>query len=443
MTRPPDPRWDLDDRRNARIRRMREERGAAPPRRRMQPVVLLAWFAGVIALLAVVVVIGFIAFAPRLMAWIEEHPGSIEHEVVQDFVRWYQPQALEDTAAAPDGDRVTVTVEDGASDAEIGQLLFDQGLIKSQLAFQWAVLQSGRAGQLQAGTYDISPTLTPSQIVAALRQEAGEEVEVTLQEGWRLEEVVGYLGTTKLTMNLEDFASLVQDPPDDLVREYDFLADLRRGRTLEGYLYPDTYRLDANWDARTVLDVFLSTFGERLTNKVRNGIERQGMTIDEAVTLASIVEREAVLDEERPLIAGVYLNRIQNPEGGGGTNGLLNADPTLQYGLATQANRDAAVDEWGSIEWWQPLQVGGADVELPNRLSSYQTYLNPGLPVAPIASPRAASLAAVARADTGAGYYYFVAACPDGQRDGSHYFARTLGEHQANVDRARGECPAG
>jgi UPF0755 protein len=422
---------------------MREERGASAPRRRFQPAVLLAWFAGIIALLAVVIVIGFLAFAPRLMAWVEEHPGSIEHGIVQDFVNWYDPDVLSDVPADPNGTRMTVTVEDGASDAEIGQLLFDQGLVSSQLAFQWAVLQAGREGTLQAGTYDLSPALTPSQIVAALRQEAGEEVTVTLQEGWRLEEVVGYLGTTNLTMNLEDFASLVQEPPDDLVREYDFLADLRRGRTLEGYLYPDTYRLDANWDARTVLDVFLSTFGERLTNRIRNGIERQRLTIDEAVTLASIVEREAVLDDERPLIAGVYLNRINNPDGGGGTNGLLNADPTLQYGLATQENRNAAVDEWGTIEWWPQLQVSGGEVQLNDRLAGYQTYLNPGLPPAPIASPRAASLTAVARPDTAAGYFYFVAGCPNGQRDGSHYFGRTPADHQANIDRARSECPAG
>jgi UPF0755 protein len=422
---------------------MREERGASAPRRRFQPAVLLAWFAGIIALLAVVIVIGFLAFAPRLMAWVEEHPGSIEHGIVQDFVNWYDPDVLSDVPADPNGTRMTVTVEDGASDAEIGQLLFDQGLVSSQLAFQWAVLQAGREGTLQAGTYDLSPALTPSQIVAALRQEAGEEVTVTLQEGWRLEEVVGYLGTTNLTMNLEDFASLVQEPPDDLVREYDFLADLRRGRTLEGYLYPDTYRLDANWDARTVLDVFLSTFGERLTNRIRNGIERQRLTIDEAVTLASIVEREAVLDDERPLIAGVYLNRINNPDGGGGTNGLLNADPTLQYGLATQENRNAAVDEWGTIEWWPQLQVSGGEVQLNDRLAGYQTYLNPGLPPAPIASPRAASLTAVARPDTAAGYFYFVAGCPNGERDGSHYFARTFGEHQQNIARANEECPAG
>jgi UPF0755 protein len=437
MTRPPDPRLDLADQRNARIRRLREERQGVP-RRRFQPAVLLLWFAGIIALLAVLIAVGFVAFAPRLMAWVEEHPGSIEQGPVQTFVKWYRPSALADQPFSDDTTRHSITVEDGASDSDIADLLFDEGIIGNRLAFQWAVIQAGREGTLQAGTYDLSPSLKPSEIVAALRQEAGPEITVTLQEGWRLEEVVGYLRSTKLTMNMDDFVSLVEDPPADLIRDYDFLADLPKGRTLEGYLYPDTYRLDGNWDARTVLDVLLSTFGERLTNPIRNGIRRQGLSIDEAVTLASIVEREAVLDKERPKIAGVYLNRLQNPDAE--TRGLLNADPTLQYALASNANRDAAPKDWGGIEWWPPLQVAGRDVELPKRLAGFQTYVNPGLPPTPIASPRALSLQAVARADTASGYYYFVAACPGGKRNGSHYFARTYGEQLANQQKATAEC---
>lgn len=440
MTRPPDPRWDLEERRNARIRAMRKDREAPVRRRRtFQPVVLVGWFAGVIALLGVLIFLGFLAFAPRLMAWVEDHPGSIENGIVRDFVEWYSPGALADEPAGGDGQRITITVPSGASDADIGQLLFEEGVIESRLAFQFAVLQADRAGTLQAGTYDLSPSLRPSEIVAALRLESGPEVAITLQEGWRLEEVVGYLGTTKLTMNLEEFRRLVEDPPPAVIGDYDFLADLARGRTLEGYLYPDTYRLFVNASAREVLDRLLQGFADHFTNRIRNEIRAQGLTIDEAVTLASIVEREAVLDEERPLIAGVYLNRINNPNAE--TVGLLNADPTLQYGLATAEFGEAPLQEWGTIEWWPVLQVSGGDVQLPEALARYQTYLNKGLPPTPIASPRGASLAAVARADTGSGYFYFVAACPGGERDGSHYFARTLGEQEANIARANAECP--
>ncbi|HEY8179859.1 MAG TPA: endolytic transglycosylase MltG [Candidatus Limnocylindria bacterium] len=439
MTRPPDPRRDLEERRNARIRRVRAERETPNGRRRFQPVVLLAWFAGVIALAGVLLFLGFLAFSPRLMVWIQDHPGSIEQGIVLDFVKWYQPEALADEPASSDGGRITITIADGASDAEIGDQLASQKLIKSRLAFQWAVMQAGRSGSLQAGTYDLSPSLRPSDIVAALRQEAGEEVEITLQEGWRLEEIVGYLGTTKLTMNLEQFASLATDPPPAMIRDHPFLADLPAGRTLEGYLAPNTYRIFLNASAREVLDTLLTAFGNNLTDRMLTGFRRQGLTLDDAVNLASIVEREAVLDEERPLIAGVYLNRINHPEGE--TVGLLNADPTLQYGLSTAEHGDAAVDDWGTIEWWPPLPTGGADVQLPDPLAGYQTYLHKGLPPTPIAAPRAASLQAVAHADTASGYFYFVAACPNGQRDGSHYFARTLPEHEANIATANAECP--
>ncbi|MGH2456555.1 MAG: endolytic transglycosylase MltG [Candidatus Limnocylindria bacterium] len=440
MTRPPDPRWDVDERRNARIRELREQREAPlRRRRRAQPVVLLAWFAGVIALVGGLILVGFVAFAPRLMAWVEEHPGSVEHGLVRDFVEWYRPGALDDAPASDSPDRVTVTVELGSSDTEIGQLLADEGLVRSRLVFHYAVIQANRAGALQAGTYDLSPSMRPSQIVAALRHESGQEVTVTIREGWRLEEIVGYLASTSLTMNLDEFAALVQQPPAELLNQFDYLADLPAGRTLEGYLYPDTYRMDANWSAREVLEVLLTTFGTRFTQEIRDGIAAQGLSVDEAVTVASIVEREAVLDQERPLIAGVYLNRIKNPDVAQ-TAGLLNADPTLQYGLASVDHAGAPLEEWGLIEWWPPLQVAGRDVQLPEELAGYQTYLNPGLPPTPIASPRMASVAAVAAPE--GDFYFFVAGCPAGSRDGSHYFGRDLPEHNANVARAREECPA-
>jgi len=441
MTRPPDPSWDPEERRNARIRELREQREAPVRRRRtFQPIILIGWFAGVIALLGVLIFLGFVAFAPTLMAWVEDNPGSINNGLVQDFVEWYQPDALADTPAGSE-DRITVTVELGSTDTEIGQQLFESGLVRSVLAFQWAVQQAEREGQLEAGTYDLSPAMRPSQIVAALRNEAGEETQITLQEGWRLEEMVGYLGTTPLTMNLEQFADLVQHPPADLLNQYPFLADLPVERNLEGYLYPDTYRVYTNISARELVEKLLNRFEQLFTQEIADGIAARGLSVDEAVTLASIVEREAVLDDERPLVAGVYLNRVNNPTYE--TVGLLQADPTLQYALATAEHGSARVDDWGTIEWWPPLQVGGADVELPEALMGYQTYVTKGLPPTPIASPRMGSIEAVANADTASGFYYFVAACPNGERDGSHYFAKTYNEQLANIAKANAECPAG
>jgi len=98
------------------------------------------------------------------------------------------------------------------------------------------------------------------------------------------------------------------------------------------------------------------------------------------------------------------------------------------------------VDEWGSVEWWPQLQVGGGEVALEEYLLGFQTYTRAGLPPMPIASPRTGSLEAVAQAPIGEGYLYFVAGCPNGVRDGSHYFAKTLPEHNANIAKANEEC---
>jgi len=198
MNEGPRARWGDDEQRQQRIRELRAQRRSTDrvPRRRFQPLVLLLWFAAVAALAAFVIFIGFLAFAPRLIAWVEENPGSIKQGIVLDFVRWYQPDALADTPASNSQNRITFHVNTGANDSDIAKLLRDKGLIRSVLAFQFYVIQAGREGTLQAGDYDLSPSLTPSEIVAALRQEAGEELTIRITEGWRLEQIIGYLSTT-------------------------------------------------------------------------------------------------------------------------------------------------------------------------------------------------------------------------------------------------------
>jgi UPF0755 protein len=435
------PRRELEERRNARMRELRNQRESPiRRRRRLQPVVLLAWFAGVIAVLAFLIFVGFLAFAPRLMSWVESHPGAIDNGLVHDFVSWYQPSALEDTPASDQRKRVTVVIASGMTDAAIGDLLTQQGVVRSPLAFQWAVKSANRTGTLAFGTYDLSPTMKPSEIVATLRGQAFEQTAVTIREGLRVEEIVATFAASDMTMNIGEFAKIVKEPPPDLLNEFDFLNNLPKGRSLEGYLAPNTYEFKVNEAPLEVVRKLLTAFGTTtLPKAVRDGIKSQGLTIDQAVIIASIVEREAVKEEERPLIAAVYINRFLNPNNGE-TNGLLNADPTLQYGLATAESGASPLADWGTIEWWKPLEVSGGDVQLPEALAGYQTYLHPGLPPTPIAAPRACSLAGVAMADLGQGYLYFVAGCPGGTRDGSHYFAKTNAQQVANTAKARTEC---
>jgi len=455
MSRRPAPMGEYDNRRNARIRQLREQReGPMRRRRRVQPLLLVAWIAGSVALLVFLLVLGFnVLFAPRVMAWVEENPGAIEHGLVQDFVQWYRPEVLEDVPASDEQRRVTVVVEQGVTDTTIGQLLFDEGIIGSQIAFQYAVITAGREGTLAFGTYDLFPTMRPSEIVATLRGEPIQEsTSVTIVEGLRLEEVVAAFGASEMTMNLEEFASLLQAPPADLLNQYEFLNDLPAGRSLEGYIPPETIEYEIGATPRQVVTKLLDLFGASLTDEIVAGIDAKGLTLDEAVIIASIVEREAVIDEERPLIAAVYTKRFLEPDNVQ-TVGQLNADPTLQYGLTTGEQRPIGhpllgesegatlpVDDWAAVDWWPQLQVGGGDVALEEFLLGFQTYTQPGLPPMPIAAPRAGSLLAVATAPIDEGYLFFVAGCPDGTRDGSHYFATTLDEHNANIGRANEEC---
>jgi UPF0755 protein len=458
MTRRPAPMGEYEERRNARIRQLREQReGPMRRRRRVQPLLLILWLAGSIALLGVLIVLGFnLIFAPRVMAWVEDNPGAIQHGIVQDFVQWYQPEELADEPASDEQQRITVEVETGATDTGIGQLLFDRGLIRSQVAFQYAVITAGREGTLAAGIYDLSPTLRPSEIVAALQGVPfGPTTTVTLREGLRLEEVVAEFGASEMTTNLEEFAAILQAPPPELLNQFDFLADLPAGRSLEGYLPPETVDYQISGEEATPFAVahkLLTQFGEALTPEIRAAITAKGLSIDQAVIIASIVEREAVIDEERPLIAAVYIKRFLEPDNTQ-TAGFLNADPTLQYGVTTGESRpeghplivntDGAtlpVDDWGSVDWWPQLQVGGGDVALEEFLLGFQTYTIPGLPPMPIAAPRIGSIEAVANAPIDEGYLFFVAGCPGGTRDGSHYFSRTLDEHNVNIARANEEC---
>src|SRR5688500_11989044 len=229
MSRRPAPMGEYEERRNARIRQLREQReGPMRRRRRIQPLLLVVWIAGSIALLGALIVLGFnVFFAPRVMAWVEENPGAIEHGIVQDFVEWYQPDAIADEPASDQQRRVTVTIAQGATETSIGEMLLGEGLIGNRIAFHYAVINAGREGTIAAGTFDLSPTLRPSEIVAALQgQEFGPTTTVTILEGLRLAEVVATFAASEMTMNMEEFAAILNDPPAAILNEFAFLADL-------------------------------------------------------------------------------------------------------------------------------------------------------------------------------------------------------------------------
>jgi UPF0755 protein len=260
--------------------------------------------------------------------------------------------------------------------------------------------------------------MTIVEIVETLQHAEAASVTITIPEGWRMEQVAEYLGAAEVfsaTTGAETY--LVQASFGDLsnldANRYPFLQERPAGASLEGYLFPDTYELPAEGaTSADMLERQLDTFASRVLPIYEEAIAAGTTALDlyTVLTLASIVEREAVVAEERPAIAGVYLNRLANDM-------KLEADPTVQYAMGFQ-------EETG--QWWKtPVFLE----EYSSVDSPYNTYLYGGLPPGPIASPGLSSIQAVLTPEAHE-YLYFVA-LPDGT--GRHVFAATFEEHAENV----------
>lgn len=325
--------------------------------------------------------------------------------------------------AGIDARPVAFTVPPGAPAKAIAQDLQAAGLVSDALLFEAYVRAGGLASRLEAGEYTLNATMTIPEIAAALQNSVAPGVTVAVRPGWRLEQTADYL-TRSGVADGEEYrrAALAADlsglAAEDRQR-YSFLQFLPAGQSLEGYLYPDSYQLPRDGaSAADLLQRQLDEFEQRVMPLYWQAIAQEATALDlhAVLTVASIVEREAVLDEERPLIAGVYLNRL--------ARGMrLEADPTVQYAMGFQPD---------SGQWWKsPVYLE----EYSQVISPYNTYLNAGLPPGPIAAPRLASIQAVL-APAQHDYLYFVAE-PGGA--GRHVFARTFEEHLENVRRYRGQ----
>jgi UPF0755 protein len=286
-----------------------------------------------------------------------------------------------------------VMVREGDTVATVAARLERAGVVRSAVLFRaWARL-SGRDRAMQPGEYHFPAPLSPAALLEVLAT-GGEHPEVTVPEGLTVREVAGLLARNGYGA-AETFLCLADDP------EF-LLAAGVPGPQLEGYLFPDTYRFTPVMGASEILAVMVRRFHERFdAARHRRGAER-GMSVNEVITLASIVEKESALPAERPVVAGVFYNRLR-------IGMPLQSDPTLIYGLP---------DFSGDLT--------RADLA---RATPYNTYLVTGLPPGPIANPGLAAIDAVlAPADTP--YFYFVS-----RNDGSHVFAANLQDHNRNVAR--------
>jgi UPF0755 protein len=213
----------------------------------------------------------------------------------------------------------------GESPASIASRLEQAHLIPDAGAFTNYLVYRGLDTTLQAGHYTLNPQSTPLEIADALQDATPKEVTLTILDGWRLEEIAATLPTSGLEFSPETFLSATSAGP----QGYPFLGEQPEEKSLEGFLFPGTYRLPRESTVDQVIAVLLEAFQEQLTPDLRAGFERQGLNIYRAVVLASIVERETVVEDEMPLIASVFLNRL--------AAGMpLEADSTAQYALGYQ-----------------------------------------------------------------------------------------------------------
>jgi UPF0755 protein len=227
--------------------------------------------------------------------------------------------------ADPEGEPVEFVVEPGTSTGEIATELQSEGLIRQPALFTLLARSRGLDGKLQAGRYVLSPTMTMSQILVALQSSETAEVQVTIPEGLRLEEIAAVLESAGV-VNGEAFLSAARDG-DSFRDDYFLLGSLPEGATLEGYLFPDTYRMAERATADEVVRTMLDRFAAQYAT-IERSVQVPDASVHDVVTMASIVQREAALVSEMPQIAGVFWNRLKPenlPTFGGG---LLGADAT-------------------------------------------------------------------------------------------------------------------
>ena len=293
---------------------------------------------------------------------------------------------------------ITLVIPENTSSREVSKILRDHDLIQSPLIFRLYTRYRGVDARLKAGEYTFQAPVSLSDIVDQLVKGQPEIVKVTIPEGFTLEQMAVLL-TEK---GLVDEQKFLQEAEQGSFA-YPFLADLPAGpKRLEGYLFPDTYHFSRKTTEHEIIDLMLKRFQREIEAlNYSERAERAGLTLREAVIIASLVEKEARVEEERPVIAGVILNRLR-------AGMLLQIDATVQYALGG--------------DYRPRLYYKDLDVDSP-----YNTYKIKGLPPTPIASPGRSSLLAAVAAKEDTGYLYYVA-----RPDGTHAFARTLAGHNEN-----------
>ena len=310
---------------------------------------------------------------------------------------WWAYSRVQAPYRGATGAETFVDIPPGIGPAGIGARLVNAGVVQDAWTFRAAVLISGRARELKAGEYRFDAPMTALDVVAKLARGDVYTRMLTFREGLTIAEMASVFEERGFGA-AADFTTAAQNAA--LIRDLDPAA-----RDLEGYLFPETYALPRRTPASVVVERMVAGFKKAFAAELRTAAAADGLTVRQAVTLASLVEKETASAAERPLVAAVYRNRMKIRMG-------MQADPTVIYALEKAGQYDG--------------NLSREDLMFE---SPYNTYRYAGLPPGPIAAPGRAALEATVR-PAAVDFLYFVS-----KNDGTHVFASTLADHNRNVQR--------
>ena len=299
------------------------------------------------------------------------------------------------------GDNIIIKVLPGMTTADIAVLLQDSKLVHAPGFFRLQAKFARLEGSLQAGEYEIASGMSNWEIIGALAKGQVRHKTLTIPEGYTIEQIAKKIEAEGLG-SAEAFKKEAKDYAPYSYMETDNQSVLFKA---EGFAYPSTYYLSPASSEKEILAIMVREFDSQLTASIRKQAEGKNISIRDLVNLASLVEKEAVFPEERPLIAGVFLKRMQ-------INMPLQSDTTIQYILGVQKK-----------------EITIADTKID---SPYNTYMYPALPPGPIASPSIAAINAVLNPQQ-TSYLYFVA-----DLEGHHHFTETYQEHLREIEKIHG-----
>ena len=430
------PAWRASNGRGAppAVSRYRHDDPDAP--RRLPGAIRFLIFGGVLA--GVVLIALLTAGRPLIRAgvvgWAWDNPSAITRF---DFIAQFVREDLGDALTAPAGTDTTEAgfdVQPGDTIFTLAPRLLQAGFIANERAFLYFAMQQKLGDHLQAGVYVLRKNMTPAEVADALVSAKVNLAtkDVTFREGIRLEQMTALLETFPSGVNPQDFYNLAKHPTADLLKDYPWL-ELPKGASLEGFLYPATYTLVLSSSggpfhvttADDLVRMLLDKFYEAVTPTRMNVPAARKMTFYQIVTLASIVQHETALEKEKPLVAGVYQNRLDRLHG---FAPLLGSEPTVIWAVDTAKLATIPIDQWKTYFFWANIKTRIVDVQVPPELQGYQTFQSTGLIPGPLSTPTTSDIDAALHPDQSAGYLYFIAI-----KDGTNVYAKTLAEQNANI----------